>query len=868
MTPLAGQTTIEAAPEAEPTMPSNSLPAESAAAETCDPRTLAQPVGGDTSRQMPTLPAGTPSVIGGYTILGILGRGGMGVVYKAYDDELKRTVAIKMLWAGPDASTDDLVRFRGEAEIIARLQHPNIVQIYDIGQHDGHPFLALEYVEGGGLDRFVQGQPQPPRRAAEIVETLARAIHVAHALQIIHRDLKPANVLVAPNDQFKITDFGLAKRLGDSAGFTRTGDVMGTPSYMAPEQASGRVKEFGPTVDVYALGAILYELLTGRPPFKGASVPETLELVRNEEPASPSRLQPKLHRDLCTICLKCLHKSPSRRYATAEALASDLRRWLDGDPIEARPVSTVERLWVGVKRRPATAALGIGSVGCAVALALYATTAAGERHQAELAAQERTLRRDEQALRKELEGQFKSSLRTLDAVCNEVQKGAALSGPNGLKPLHDTLLTYYSELVDNQSAMRWSQRDLLADACLRLGDLLGKTGNKDRAIVAFEKARGIYGDLALGPDAKPEYRVNLARTHLECGKQFRDLGDAAKARAEYDAARAGFAALTTESPDRPEYRMYLAEVWHQLGVLLGDDAATKTEALDAYAKGRELRKALCDEFPTADEYRRDLARSHGYIGDVELDLGQLAAADASYWESHRLREQLAKQPEDRMQLGRSWGNFGNYQARVRAYSTALDFLEKSRHVQQDLVKEAPSFTEYQSDLAGTLCRIAELKLLQQKPADAAGPLQEAFNRYATLQAIDPKNAGVRLGLVECHVLRALAALATNRAAAGPELDAARPLVEELCKQRGTAVDFYYRAALAALDAERPALAAKERRELHDRANDALKQAIQKGYRRKHPDDLRRDRAFQSLRDTEGFAEVLRAYDATTRPKGD
>jgi tetratricopeptide (TPR) repeat protein len=294
--------------------------------------------------------------IPGYVLLGELGRGGMGVVYKGWQIELKRLVALKMILPGTYPDPDQLARFRVEAEAVARLQHPNVVQIYEVGESEGNPFFSLEFVEGGSLASQLKGSPRPAREAARLVETLARAMQAAHDKGIVHRDLKPANVLVAKDRTPKITDFGLAKRLDTDAGRTHSGLVLGTPSYMAPEQAAGRNSGIGPAADVYALGAILYELLVGRPPFRGETLFDTLQQVLHEEPVPPRRLQSKVPRDLETICLKGLAKEPLRRYASALALAEDLHRFQVGEPIRARPAGVGERAVKWARRRPWTAA--------------------------------------------------------------------------------------------------------------------------------------------------------------------------------------------------------------------------------------------------------------------------------------------------------------------------------------------------------------------------------------------------------------------------------------------------------------------------------------------------------------------------------
>jgi tRNA A-37 threonylcarbamoyl transferase component Bud32/tetratricopeptide (TPR) repeat protein len=330
---------------------------------------------GSQADHRPIGPAGAaPDRLADYEILSELGHGGMGVVYKARQRKLNRIVALKMVLAGARAKPATIARFRAEALAVARLDHPNIIQIYDIGEHDGLPFFSMEFVDGGGLDRKMDHKPMEPHPAARLMATIARGMHYAHQKGVIHRDLKPANILLTKEGEPKVTDFGLAKQLEDadeqSAG-TRTGVIMGTPNYMAPEQAEGNTKLADHRADVYSLGATFYEMLTGRPPFSGPSVASVLSQVRDSDPVSPSLLQPKMPKDAQTIALKCLQKDPAKRYQSAGDLADDLERFLDGRTIVARPVSSVEKLVRWCKRKKGLAAASF--LAAALAVTLIAT---------------------------------------------------------------------------------------------------------------------------------------------------------------------------------------------------------------------------------------------------------------------------------------------------------------------------------------------------------------------------------------------------------------------------------------------------------------------------------------------------------------
>jgi serine/threonine-protein kinase len=330
----------------------------------------------------------SPPQVPGYEVQAVLGHGGMGVVYRARQCALDRSVAVKMLLAGPFASQQELGRFRRETAALACLRHPNIVQVYDAGDVDGRPYFAMELVDGGSLAQKLSGTPQPARPSAALVSTLAGAVEAAHKSGIVHRDLKPANILLTADGTPKVSDFGLARRLGGGDGLTRTGAALGTPSYMAPEQAQGRADAVGPATDVYALGAILYELLTGRPPFRAEADLETVQQVISREPVPPSRLNPNVPRDLETVCLKCLHKEPRRRYATPAALAEDLDRFQRGESIAARPEGLVRRWARRVRRRPLSSAAAAAVIVLATALAGGALWVVSDRAAVERAAED------------------------------------------------------------------------------------------------------------------------------------------------------------------------------------------------------------------------------------------------------------------------------------------------------------------------------------------------------------------------------------------------------------------------------------------------------------------------------------------------
>ncbi len=472
---------------------------------------------------------GTPSLslnravpaIAGYQILGELGRGGMGVVYFARQVLLNRPCVVKMILAGAHANVEATVRFLAEAEAVARLQHPNIVQIHHIGEADGLPFFELEYVPGGSLDRRLNGTPWPSKRAAELVESVARGVAEAHRQGIVHRDLKPGNILLAADGTPKITDFGLAKSLASDSGLTRTDSIMGSPGYMAPEQAEGKTKQVGPRADVYALGAILYELLTGGPPFRGTTPLEILHQVKNAEPVPPSRLVPGLPRDVETIALKCLQKEPEKRYDSAASVAEDLRRFLGGEPIVARPVPVWERGIKWARRRPAIATLAL-----AVLLLLAALMGLGVLSYQKIGS----------ALRIAEVRRTAAEASQLEAI--KQSKVAEANFTRARKAVDDSFTIVSESKLLNVPGLRALRADLL--------------GSSMRFYEEFLRERS----------DDPTLKNDLLRTRVRVADVLRELGRTTEANEAYEAAIAGFELALRDRPDDLDLKTGLADALH------------------------------------------------------------------------------------------------------------------------------------------------------------------------------------------------------------------------------------------------------------------------------------------------------------------
>jgi tetratricopeptide (TPR) repeat protein/tRNA A-37 threonylcarbamoyl transferase component Bud32 len=657
--------------------------------------------------------AGNWPAVAGYQILGELGRGGMGVVYKARQRGLHRLVALKMILAGAHASELQLARFNIEAEAVARLQHPNIVQIHEVGQHDGLPYFSLEFVDGGPLDKKITGKPQPPREAAQMIETLARAMHFAHKQGIIHRDLKPANILMTADGVPKITDFGLAKRLEEAdSSQTKSGTIMGTPNYMSPEQARGEVRMVGPLADLYTLGAILYELLTGRPPFQGSNVMNTVLQVTNTEPIPPSRLQPKTPRDLETICLKCLQKIPGKRYADCFELAEDLRRYLVGEPILARPISNVERLWRWCQRNPTLAGAAATILLLLFVVSVGSTWAAIAIHaEKELAERNEKLANEQKALAQENEQKAKTSektaqqqadlaLNTLSLLINKVQ--AQLGNQPGVRQLrHDLLQTAMDGLKQVTGAAAGKMHRNTSDAYFQMGGIALEFGKSEDAYKYWQQFYDMAQSALKDNPNNERSKLELAWSSEFLGDMSVRRGDPKKALVYYHKAlelRTELAAVPYAERMRrnaklpPEDRitprvslLRVSEAYGRIGYVhaivqrdfaLSEEPVLKSLALreqllaqDASGQAVWFMTANPAAWPTVlsvvasvpsrvnqlNAMRVDLSRTYHLIGEISLRLRNLQQSRLYYQKCEEIREAILrddeKEVERLMQLG-------------------------------------------------------------------------------------------------------------------------------------------------------------------------------------------------------------------------
>jgi serine/threonine protein kinase/tetratricopeptide (TPR) repeat protein len=666
-----------------------------------------------------------PTKVAGYYIIGELGRGGMGVVYKARQVGLNRLCALKMILGSGHASLDTLARFRIEAEAIAQLQHPNIVQVYEIGEQDDCPFFSLEFVEGDSLAHKIDGTPQPVREAAQLMQSLCAGMQAAHQRGIIHRDLKPANILLTKDGVPKITDFGLAKRFEDQdQGQTRTGAIMGTPSYMAPEQAKGRNKELGPAADIYSLGAILYDLLTGRPPFRGETIMDTLNQVQNLEPLPPVRLQPKVPLDLQTICLKALNKDPKKRYESAGALGEDLRRFLAGEPILARPASPVERSIKWIKRHPAaTTLISISSLAVVSVLTFGVLWLNAERQaaidreeQQTRLAQTETAGRLEAERLKEIADKQRSRAEALKEIADKQRDRAEANFELAQDAVNQMLTRVASANLVNEPRMEAVRRDLLEKALAFNLNFLEQqqsdTGLRYETAAAFHRVADIYRSLGRLDDADKNYQSAIAR----------------------------FKELSRAQPENEKYRKELAAGTMERGLVLQllshdtDSEKTYLEAIDLFDK-------LGKDFPQETLYQEDLSNLQQNLANLYAAAGRLEAAEKGYDKALAIRKaldgKLGKEASHRQRLARVEEGRGAVLWLIGKNTDAELSLVSARDTFAQLIKQVPDYPDYMADAANASLNLGLFYRKTNRGGQALAALEQAIQWYQALTAKYP-----------------------------------------------------------------------------------------------------------------------------------
>lgn len=717
--------------------------------------------------------------IPGFTIEKKIGLGGMGVVYKARQSLPNRIVALKVMRYG---NSQDLQRFLSEAEAIAKIQHPHIVGVYQVEMLKEQPILVLEYLPGGNLREKMEGKPQAAVSAASLIRKVVLAVQAAHDAGIIHRDLKPANILLDSNGEPKITDFGLAKHSESESGLTASGAIMGSPSYMAPEQAMGKIREIGVWTDVYALGAILYEMLTGRPPFLGEDPHETLLQVINQEPVSIRQLNPGVPRDLETICHKCLQKDPKLRYSSAQTLADDLDRFIQGNPIFARRASWFERSWRWMRRHPLVCFLLIAIISLLTAGVWIIWQYQLGRAQSSGYAGLRTL--FEKALAADFR-RYESQQQIFQAL---LQSAELLEG-KGIYSMED-------------SARQYQQ----------LGRMASIQGENQQARKAWERGLRLIAQASektatLGL-VESQLLLQLGKLDSDNGQWERSFQGLNKAQSQLDTTKQTLAGDSSQDQAQQNLRLAretYADILHELANWQYRQRHYP-EAAKGFHQAIALRTGYLKELtqPTTQDnvlylrsVRRGIARSYGYLGDVHRSQNDLPAATAAYAESETMRQALVnEQPDDDeacFQLARSHENRCNLQARLGHIAEALEALRPAEKLLVGITQAQPGIADYQYDLARVGNRLAVLLYEPKYPTspsslEARRLWERSLQQTEGLRKRDKASLNYRGEW--CYAQVHLARLNESAAGKQPQLKEVREMLLRLRQERNNPDDAY------------------------------------------------------------------------------
>ena len=792
--------------------------------------------------------SGEPPWITGYEILGELGRGGMGVVYLAKQVSLGRAVALKVVLAGAHAGWNQRSRLRVEAETVACLKHPNIVPIYEVGEQDNLPYLALELVEGGSLAQSLAIRPMASDQAAKLSETLAQAMSYVHERGVVHRDLKPANVLLTVDGVPKITDFGLAKWLEVSSGHSQSGVILGTPGYMAPEQAKGHTSLVGPATDVYALGAILYEMLTGRPPFHAATSQETVQQLLTENPVPPSRLQPTVSRDLETICLKCLQKEPERRYSGASALADDLRRFLSGRPILARPTPSWERVAKWTQRRPAVAVLiGFSVVATVALLALGFADNVRLQRQRTIANAERDAA---QKAQQQAEADFRLALDAVKRFYTEVSENKLLSVPT-MDTLRIDLLQRACGFYERVAHERSNDPDVQAElgrAGWRLAVMVSNSRSVPDGIGLMGRPVDIQKRLAHQYPDRPEYRSDLARSYNNLGIMHRSNNQRDLGAEDWKRALALREQLASEHPDDFLARRDLAQSLQNMGNWYREERGQANKAEEMYRRALVIQESLVRETPGVVQPRTDLP-----LVPFALDPA-------------RIRYDLSFTYFNLAVLSREGGKSAKA---AEALHQAIEHLER-------LVREQPGRAGYRHLLAKTHLELGRLHQVDGQITHAAASWNRSRELLQFLVHEHPADSNYRYNLALTLRCLSIASDAVGQPAEAEETRrSAREVEEPLIKEHPETNAYYFETALIYTNCSTTAVPISSgsagRRMFAESCSalaiDMLVEAEKSGYFRSSEgvELLRTDEGLNPVRSCENFQQILTRVLAVSAP---
>ena len=698
---------------------------------------------------------------GDYEILNEINKGGMGVVYRARQVSLNRIVALKMIRAGEFADQEQIQRFYVEAEAAANLDHPNIVPLYEVGQNNGQHYFSMAYVDGQSLAEVLREQLPPQRTAAQYVQTASEAIHYAHELGVLHRDIKPGNVLIDTAGLVRVTDFGLAKRIGSDSDLTRESQVLGTPEYMSPEQAKGENDQLAPASDVYALGALLYALLTGRPPFRADNWMATLRQACEKEPVSPREINPAIDRDLETITLKCLEKEPTQRYQSAAALAAELGRFLRGEEIEARPLGRLAKTWRWSKRNPVVAALSLG-----IAVVMLVSTVISSLLAAWAVSEARTARRQS----KLAEHRFAQAHELATAFIVDVDDDLRdLIGTTQVrKQIVEMGAAYLDRLAKDSGDDITLQRDR-ALGYEKLGDILGhptraNLGDARGAFKLYQKSLLIRQHLASLPESSTQIERDLSSSYLKLGDIHRTLGDPHRANENYQKCHDIRQGLASRPDATAGDLAALADCMSARG-LASEEKGQVKDAREYFEAALALRKKVAALHRRLAKHAEALFSSHLGLARFHILQGEFEDADEHLRHAESLAQRRADEnpnsyPAKRATLLIQHGR-GDYFFHLGENAQAASRYTVGLELAQDLAEEDRHSVQARRDLASAYSRVGDCRAKMGEPEAAEVEFRSALSIRADLARQHPDNAKLQRELSDAHTKVGEALLATT-----------------------------------------------------------------------------------------------------------